>query len=113
MGCLGSKEPKAEPAKPKAQPDAKGGGDGKKKPEGEAKPKKAEIINPITPGKVEDFYEFGKEIGKYVFLSPPPSSSRIHKKKNTKQDVKTTSVCVRGVQLRSLFSVGEGFQWYT
>jgi len=67
MGCLGSKEPKAEPSHAKAQPEAKSGGDGKKKPDEPKQTKKAEIINPITPGKVEDFYEFGKEIGKGGF----------------------------------------------
>jgi len=68
MGCLGSKEPKTDP--PKSQPQKAGTvkPDGKKKPDDSPqKPKKPEVINPITPGKVEDFYEFGKEIGKGGF----------------------------------------------
>jgi len=65
--CLGSKEPKAEPdKKPNAQPQ-QAKSDGSKK-SGEDAPKQTkEIINPITPGKVDEFYEFGKEIGKGGF----------------------------------------------
>jgi len=86
-GCMGSKEPKPDSdKKPNAQPQGQSKNEGSKKSGGEdANPKPTkEIINPITPGKVDEFYEFGKEIGKYVKLlaciytinSPNPFASK-------------------------------------
>lgn len=107
MGCVGSKgqgeepkpkadKPKAEAAKPaengKEEPKenghkADGGKKGEDKPgDGSDDDKKKdesdkEKVNPISPGDVETFYKFGKEIGKYVlhlrlslycYLPPPP-----------------------------------------
>ncbi len=64
-----------EPAKKADKEEAKENGGPKDKvdkPDGgnsdddasKAKPKKQEMANPITPGDVEEFYKFGKEIGK-------------------------------------------------
>lgn len=96
--CLGGKAPE-----PKENNKGKGGkkGDDSSKPENgdgeqpkenghskpgdedsdsEKKPKaKEEKIDPITPGDVEEFYKFGKEIGKYVQQAFPP----LHEKKKT------------------------------
>jgi len=91
MGCLNSKEAGENPKPPKeAEPreaqnghkgEAKRGGDkSKPKPNGDGGSddnQNDEKANPISPGDVEDFYKFGKEIGKYVPLtfSPVPRFS--------------------------------------
>jgi hypothetical protein len=93
MGCVGSKNqgeeapPKKEPKKDdrpnKPKDDGKKAENGKDepkenghKPDGSDKPgdgsdddknkAQEEKVDPISPGDVEEFYKFGKEIGKYV-----------------------------------------------
>jgi len=75
-GCMGSKEPKPDSdKKPNAQPQGQSKNEGSKKSGEDANPKPTkEIINPITPGKVDEFYEFGKEIGKYVTNNYSPKN---------------------------------------
>jgi calcium/calmodulin-dependent protein kinase I len=76
MGCLGSKNagveepgPKKKPESPKKSPDKSPDtkpSDADRDNNGD-KTKKKEEQNPITPGDVEEFYKFGKEIGKGGF----------------------------------------------
>jgi hypothetical protein len=102
MGCAGSKgQGEDAGAKPKNDPkpddkkasengkedhtkenghkasEAKKGGDDKPgdgSDDEKNKEAEKEKVNPISPGDVETFYKFGKEIGKYVLSASPPFS---------------------------------------